>query len=300
MRLNVKGGTGVIVKAGNRDIYDLYLREIIKYKPLSREEEYETFIDYRKNNNLKAKEKIQNHNLLFVVSVARKYTSIVGSNTLSLEDLINEGNIGLINAIDKFDYSSGFKFITYAVWYIKQQILISIDSNNKNIRIPKNMRNQLNQFTNERKRLEQELGRDVSNIEVFDSLYQKNVLAESDTIEKFERLIVVDAYELSLNTTVTDDQKVELAELLVSDEYNPLTEVEKFDTNQILKDYLDEIPNPFRTFIIKYYGLFGHSKMTYKEIGNEYDISPITVKTKIDSHLKWLCRRKKGFGKFFY
>lgn len=293
MKLNVKGGTGVIVRTGNRGIYDAYLREIERFKPLSREEEYDTFVDYRVNGNERAKEKIQKHNLLFVVSVARKYSTILGSNSLHLEDLINEGNIGLINAIDRFDYTSGFKFISYAVWHIKQQILQSINFNNKNIRIPTNMRSELNQFLRERRKLEQELGREVATVEVFDSLFKKNALKESDTVEKFENLLLVDNHELSLNTSVTDDDKVELAELLIGEDYNPLTGVIQHDIVKTLKEYLDDVPKPYRSFIIHYYGLFGQEKMTHKEISEKYDIALSTVKSKINTYVRWLGRRKK-------
>lgn len=299
MKLNVKGGTGVIVKSGNRDIYNTFLKEIERFKPLSREEEYETFVEYRERGNFLAKEKIHKHNLLFVVSVARKYSALFGSNTLHLEDLINEGSIGLINAVDKFNYNSGFKFISYAVWHIKKQILISINNNNKNIRIPRSMRNELNQFLKEQKVLEQELGRDVSVVEVFDSLFYKNKLKEEDTLEKFERLIVVDNYELSLNTSTTDDDKVELIELLESEDFNPTNDIDNADMVKSLQQCLEDVPRIYRKYIIGYYGLFGNERMTYNELSEKYDIPISTVRTKVTSCIRNLTRRKKQLESVF-
>jgi DNA-directed RNA polymerase sigma subunit (sigma70/sigma32) len=155
------------------------------------------------------------------------------------------------------------------------------------------MRNELTQFLKERKRLEQIFGRDVATSEVFDSLFKQNVLKENDTLEKFERLLMVDNYELSLNTSVTDDEKVELAELLVSEDYNPLTVMDENDIVKTLKECLDDVPRPYRSFIINYYGLFGQEKMTYKEISDKYGIALSTVKTKINTYVRWLSRRKK-------
>lgn len=293
MKLNVKGGTGVIVKSGNRNNYSLYLREIEKYKPLSREEEYETFVNYRETGNEALKQRLFKHNLLFVVSVARKYSVSVTSNTIQLEDLINEGNIGLLNAIDKFDHTSGFKFISYAVWHIKQQIMIAIHKNMKSIRIPSQMRNEFNQFLKEKKKLEQELGRDVVVSEIFDSLFKQNKLKLNDNVEKFERLFVVDGFEKSLNVTIEGEDKTELIELLVSDEYSPVKNIQQEDIVKILKEALNDIPKPYRSFIVCYYGLFNHEPMTYKEIADKFGLSPKTVETKIKSYVRYLSRRKK-------
>lgn len=100
---------------------DKYFYEINNYDILSPEEEVNLFIRYKDGNDLKAREKLLNHNLKFVVSVAKNYQ--VNSARISLVDLISAGNIGLLKALEKFDHTKGFKFISYAVWWIKQNIL---------------------------------------------------------------------------------------------------------------------------------------------------------------------------------
>ena len=97
----------------------IYFNEISEFKPLSKEEEYSLWEKYRKNNDIKARDKLIKSNLKFVASVARGYQGM----GLSYSDLIAEGNCGLMKAIDKFDYEKGFKTISYSVWWIKQSIL---------------------------------------------------------------------------------------------------------------------------------------------------------------------------------
>ena len=97
----------------------IYFNEISEFKPLSKEEEYSLWEKYRKNNDIKARDKLIKSNLKFVASVARGYQGL----GLSYSDLIAEGNCGLMKAIDKFDYEKGFKTISYSVWWIKQSIL---------------------------------------------------------------------------------------------------------------------------------------------------------------------------------
>ena len=96
-----------------------YFNEISEFKPLSKEEEYSLWEKYRKNNDIKARDRLIKSNLKFVASVARSYQGL----GLSYSDLIAEGNCGLMKAIDKFDYEKGFKTISYSVWWIKQSIL---------------------------------------------------------------------------------------------------------------------------------------------------------------------------------
>ena len=103
-----------------------YCKDIAHFKPLSREEEIELWKDYKENHNLDSRDKLINANLKFVVNIAKKYTG----RGLSYSDLIAEGNMGLLKAIDKFDGAKGYKTITYSVWWIKQSILEAIDKRN--------------------------------------------------------------------------------------------------------------------------------------------------------------------------
>jgi len=147
-----------------------HLNEIAKFRPLSREEEAETF-KLIKLGDQRAIDKICKHNLLFVVSVAKRYSVMLGaSSTLTLEDLISEGNIGLFIAINKFNPEEGNKFISYAVWWIKQCILASIQNNIKNIRIPSSVRSELNKINRKEQQLTQLFERSPSSIEIFEAM----------------------------------------------------------------------------------------------------------------------------------
>lgn len=116
-----------------------YLKEISKFDVMTPEEEYDTFIEYQRTNSNVLREKIINHNLKFVVSVSKQYLTKNNQNgNITLMDLINEGNIGLIVSVDRFDPSKGFKFITYAVNWIGRYITSYLSNKVKTIRVPIN------------------------------------------------------------------------------------------------------------------------------------------------------------------
>ena len=144
----------------NREIFDKYLKEIKIYKPLSKLEEFELFKRLEINcDDVEARDKLCKHNLLFVLSVANAFQSRIatGQNSLTLEDLVNEGNIGLLIAISKFDYTRGNKFISYAVWHIRATIQQSLYNNIKSIRIPTNAIDILTAYNKINIKLEQTL-----------------------------------------------------------------------------------------------------------------------------------------------
>src|SRR5574344_1376106 len=130
----------------DENILTMYLKDINKIPLLSREEETELALK-AKNGDKAAKDKIVNANLRFVVNVAKKYQN----HGLDLPDLISEGNIGLLTAIDRFDVSKGYHFISYAVWWIRQSILKAICEKSRSIRLPLNRANEMVQIEHARK-----------------------------------------------------------------------------------------------------------------------------------------------------
>jgi len=154
-----------------------YFAEVSKYSPLTPEEEFDLSAKIKKGDR-KSFEKLVNSNLRFVISVAKKYQH----NGLDLPDLINEGNLGLIKAVDKFDSSRGFKFISYAVWWIRQSIIQAIADKNRIIKIPSNKNAQLSQYLQSISILSQKLEREPTeeeianfmNISVSDALVLSN------------------------------------------------------------------------------------------------------------------------------
>src|SRR5712675_1983757 len=129
----VKATTKEIAVSSGRSSLDLYLNEIRRYPLLAREDELELARKAR-GGDMQAQEKLVRSNLRFVVSIAKKYVG----NGVPLEDLINDGNLGLVKAAERFDPERGFKFISYAVWWIRQSILVSVSENSRMIRMPMN------------------------------------------------------------------------------------------------------------------------------------------------------------------
>ncbi|MCB0374612.1 MAG: sigma-70 family RNA polymerase sigma factor, partial [Sinomicrobium sp.] len=138
-----------------------YLNEVSKYDVLTPEEELRLFRRYKEGDQV-AFQKIVRSNLRFVISVAKQYQH----TGLSLDDLINEGNIGLIKAAQRFDETRGFKFISYAVWWIRQSILQAIGEKSKKIRLPANYQSRIQEVVRTRNELYQELEREPSLAEI--------------------------------------------------------------------------------------------------------------------------------------
>ncbi|MBD3421054.1 MAG: sigma-70 family RNA polymerase sigma factor [Chitinivibrionales bacterium] len=140
---------------------DLYLNEIAKYRPLKSEEEAQLALNIKKGDR-KALNKLVQSNLRFVVSVARKYEH----QGMLLSDLINEGNLGLIRAAQRFDETKNFRFISYAVWWIRQAILQALANHSRPVKLPNNVVGKIHTVSKTEERLKQRLGRDVSTEEI--------------------------------------------------------------------------------------------------------------------------------------
>ena len=148
----IKKAKPIKITSGSNRSISLYLSEIGRYEPLPPEREVELAIRIQKDDDLAMKELIES-NLRFVVSVAKKYQG----NGLSLADLINEGNLGLIKAAKRFDHSRGFKFISYAVWWIRQSILQALAEQARLIRLPLNRVGTITKITRVAEKLEAEI-----------------------------------------------------------------------------------------------------------------------------------------------
>src|SRR5499426_1801341 len=144
---------------------DLYLREISRYPLINREEEVRLAQRIRENCE-ESLDKLVRSNLRFVVSVAKKYQN----QGVSLSDLINEGNLGLIRAAHKFDETKGIKFISYAVWWIRQAILQALAEQSRIVRVPLNRAGALHRITRRSSALQQELGREPTAAEVAEGM----------------------------------------------------------------------------------------------------------------------------------
>lgn len=184
---------------------DKYLQEIGKEELLSTDEEVELAQRIRKGDH-KALERLTKANLRFVVSVAKQYQN----QGLSLPDLINEGNLGLIKAAEKFDETRGFKFISYAVWWIRQSILQAIAEQSRIVRLPLNQVGAVNKINREANRFEQEHERRPSTEE----LAEKIDLPE----EKIDDALHVSGHHVSVDAPFVDGEDNSLLDVLVNDD----------------------------------------------------------------------------------
>jgi RNA polymerase primary sigma factor len=251
-------------KASNSEenVLSLYLKEINKIPLLSRQEE-ETLARKAAAGDSSAKEKLIRANLRFVVNVSKKYQN----QGLPLADLISEGNIGLMNAIDRFDVEKGYHFISYAVWWIRQAILKAICEKSRMIRLPLNRANELVQIEKARKDIQGE----------------QNTISETDEIAKrldFDRdhvadLINISRELISLDTPVYTEKDSSLLGDFVEDKGHKSpdeTIIEsslREDINGVLQTLTEK-----ESEIIQYrFGLNGQRPMSLKEIGSRYKLT---------------------------
>ena len=228
---------------------DSYLKTIRKYVPMTKEEEKD-FFKKAKGGDRRAYEKIIESNLRFVVSVAKKYQN----QGLELEDLIAERNVGLIKAYEKFDFTKNFKFITYAVWWIRQAIIMAIHENSKLIRLPNNKINSITKANKLMDRVEQEIEQH-STYEAF-AEYLDNPELTDDLKYHYKML--------NLNNSYSDSEK-ELGEIIADPNSNIDIMIELVQDE--LEDILTEFTPRERDIIYMYFGIDLIRAYSLKEIG---------------------------------
>ena len=239
---------------------DKYLQEIGKEELITVEEEVELAQRIKKGDQ-EALEKLTKANLRFVVSVAKQYQN----QGLSLPDLINEGNLGLIKAAEKFDETRGFKFISYAVWWIRQSILQALAKQSRIVRLPLNQVGSLNKINKAFARFEQEHERTPSPEELATELEPPK--------EKVTDTLRVAGRHVSVDAPFADGEDNSLLDVLV----NP--DSPNADRGLINESLSTEVDRALETLtererdIIKYFFGIGTSEMTLEEIGEKFDLT---------------------------
>lgn len=245
------------------DSIQMYLREIGKV-PLLKAEEEVALAKAKERGDLEAEKRLILANLRLVVSIAKKFVG----KSLTLLDLIQEGNIGLFRAVDKFDYRKGYKFSTYATWWIKQAITRALADQSRTIRIPVHMVETINKFTQVQRRLLQDLGRDP---------LPEEIAAEmNETVDKVRHIIKISQDTISLETSIGDDGDDDSTlENFIEDVKN--VSPDKQAALQLLKDYVREIIqelSPREQKILEMrFGLVDGVSHTLEEVGKEFDVT---------------------------
>ena len=239
---------------------DKYLQEIGREELISVSEEVELAQRIKKGDHA-ALEKLIKANLRFVVSVAKQYQN----QGLSLPDLINEGNLGLIRAAQKFDETRGFKFISYAVWWIRQSILQALAEQSRIVRLPLNQVGSLNKITKEMSRFEQENERRPSTEEIAERLDMPGDKI-SDTIQVSGRHISVDA-------PFVEGEDNSLLDVLNNDD-SPMADA-SLNQESLSKEVdraLKQLYDRERDILKMFFGI-GCQEMTLEEIGAKFDLT---------------------------
>ena len=245
-----------------KDVLTAYLAEINKIPLLSKEDEYK-YAAAAKNGDEAAKKKLVQANLRFVVNVAKKYQN----QGIPLSDLISEGNIGLMNAADRFDPELGYHFISYAVWWIRQAILKAICEKSRMIRLPLNRANELVQMEKLRKH---------SNVPMTDSEDLARVSDAMGLDPSIAREIMNAARDVvSLDAPVDSARAGDsLADLIEDDRYeSPEDFVMKSSLSSDISTLLDTLSEREAEVIRLRYGLGGKRPMSLKEIGDAFGLT---------------------------
>ncbi len=248
----------------DKDVLSIYLKEINRIPMISHEEEYELALK-AKQGDKRAREKLINANLRFVVTVAKKYQG----QGLPLEDLINEGNLGLLTAIDKFEPEKGYHFISYAVWWIRQSIMKAVCEKSRAVRLPLNRANELFQIQKIQKALIHESGSTDVSIE---EIAEESGL-EADLVRD---LLAVSREMVSFDAPVATKGEIsdsKVGDFIEDTQVGPEEEIINKSLKQDIDSLLSTLTDKEREIIIMRFGLKDTKPMSLKEIGDQYGLT---------------------------
>jgi RNA polymerase primary sigma factor len=262
---------------------DKYLQDIGREELITAEEEVELARRIKSGDD-KALDKLVKANLRFVVSVAKQYQN----QGLSLPDLINEGNLGLIKAAQRFDETRGFKFISYAVWWIRQSILQALAEQSRLVRLPLNQVGSLNKIKKATSRLEQEFERPPS----VEEIAQKLDIPE----HKLDKALRITTRYVSMDAPIAEDEDTKFLDIFVSED-TPRTDTNlmRESLNKEIQRSLSTLTEKERDVINLYYGIGMNHGLTLDEIGAKFNLTRERVrqiKEKAIRRLKHTSRSK--------
>jgi RNA polymerase primary sigma factor len=273
---------GLLEGAEERTALDQYLRDVSRHELLTAQQEIELGRLARTGDE-DAIQSLVRANLRFVISVAKKYQN----RGVALVDLIQEGNVGLVTAARKFDVDQGVKFISYAVWWIRQAILAALANQGRAVRVPLNRASDLARIFRERERLKQELGREPSVTEVAEAAIL--------TPEVVQSLQTLNAAEIRLDAPIGESEDSQLVERFMFEEaVRPEEEVEERLLAEHIERALDTLTPRDARVVRLYFGLDGGREHTLEEIGNMLGVTRERVRQLRDRALKRLREGELG------
>ena len=239
----------------------MYLKEIGKVSLITAEEERELAIRMQ-NGDEEAKNKLCESNLRLVVSIAKRYLN----RGLTFLDLIQEGNLGLIKAVDKFDYTKGFKFSTYATWWIRQAITRSIADQARTIRIPVHMVETINKLIRIQRQLLQEYGREPTAEEIAKEM--------GITVEKVREIKKISQDPVSLETPIGEEEDSHLGDFIPDDDVQAPVDAAAYTMlKEQLMEVLDTLSEREKKVLMLRFGLEDGRPRTLEEVGKEFNVT---------------------------
>ncbi|WP_297480580.1 RNA polymerase sigma factor RpoS [uncultured Photobacterium sp.] len=244
------------------DIIQLYLRDI-SMKPLLSKIEEILYSRKALTGDNSAKKVMIESNLRLVVNIAKRYRG----SSIQFSDLIDEGNIGLITAVDKFDPEKGFRFSTYATWWIKQTIERAIHNQSRTIRLPVHVSKEINTILRTHKSLLHSQNKEPKDEDVAKTLNRD--------VDDITTLLSYDAPVISYDQTINDDANSQsLSIFLVNDkELQPDAHLDKMDIKHITTTVLDSLPPRDKEIICRRFGLLGYESQTLQEVADEVGLT---------------------------
>jgi len=268
------------------DSIQMYLKEIGKVPLLSSAEEVE-LAKRKEKGEREAERRLIEANLRLVVSIAKKFS---GAKGLSLLDLIQEGNIGLFRAVEKFEYRKGYKFSTYATWWIRQAITRALADQSRTIRIPVHMVETINKFQQVQRQLIQDLGREPLPEEISAEM--------SEDIDKVRHIIKISQDTISLETTVGENEEDSTLEDFIEDVKSVTPDHSA--ALRLLKDYVKNVIvqlSPREQKILEMrFGLEDGVAHTLEEVGREFDVTRERIR-QIEAKALEKIQKHEGIGK---
>ena len=253
-----------IPEDSSSDLVQMYLREIGRVDLLKTEDEI-SLAKRIERGDLAAKQRLTEANLRLVVSIAKKYVG--RSHNLSLLDLIQEGNIGLFRAVEKFDYRKGYKFSTYATWWIRQAVTRALADQSRTIRIPVHMVETINKYTQITRRLVQDLGREP--------LPEEVAVEMGLEVDKIRHIMKISQETVSLETSVGDSDDDSVLGDFIED--TEMVMPNQIASRKMLKEHVNEILkdlSPREQKILKIrFGLEDGVTHTLEEVGQEFGVT---------------------------
>jgi RNA polymerase nonessential primary-like sigma factor len=259
---NMEAEVNLKTRTFETDVIQLYLHDI-SMKPLLSKTEEILYSRKALTGDLSAKNIMIESNLRLVVNIAKRYRG----SSIQFSDLIDEGNIGLITAVDKFDPEKGFRFSTYATWWIKQTIERAIHNQSRTIRLPVHVSKEINTILRTHKQLLKSQNKEPNDEDIAQTLNRN--------VNDITALLAYDAPVISYDQTISDDANSQsLAAFLTNDkEIQPDAHLDQMDIKNITTSVLNALPPRDKEIICRRFGLFGYESQTLQEVADEVGLT---------------------------